>query len=846
MRTLAQADWSLPITDPVLTFGVLMLIVLVAPLVMQRLRVPGIIGLIVAGVVVGPNALGLLERGEAVVLLGTVGLLYIMISAGLEMDLNQFRRYRNHSLAFGHVSYWVPQVVGTFAALLILDFSLQAAILLASMFGSHTLLTYPMVSRLGLTKNPAVTTAVGGTIITDTSALLVLAVIARAAQGELSAGFWGVLIVSLVAYTAAVWWGLPIVARWFFRTVPAEGPSHFVFLMAAGYLCAYMAQVAGVQPILGAFLAGLALNRLVPKQSVLMTRVAFAGSWMFIPIFLISVGMLVDPRVFLSDLQTWKVSAVMVVTVVLTKLAAAVIARRVLGYTATEGWVIYGLTVNQAAATLAAVIVGFELGIFDESVVNGTVMMIMVSCLVGSSVIQRFGRDLAIQLAEAPEDLAQAPRRILIPLRNPEAAPAIMDVAFMIREQNAHEPVYPLTVVQESDDASAQVAAAERMLGAAVTHAAAADIPAVPVTRLDTNAAEGIVRAVRELRISTVVMGWTGDSGRKSFIFGSVLDQLLRRCPQQFVVCRFAEPPNLASRLVLAVPPFAHRETGFVDAVGAVKNLASRAGLDLVLSARESDLDELETLVAAIKPDVKVQRMPVPAIETWLNPRGPELLEHDVFVLLSAREHQVSWRPSIDRLPRALLSRRKPVSMMVIYPSEIAPDAAPPVARDRSRALTLAELLNTDRVALGIDAATPRRVVEALLALLPPGASEARASLAGELERVAQKQPIEITPGVVLLHVHTPHVNRAMAFLATVDGSVAFPKLTRGARAVFVLLTPASLPGSAHLKHLARLAGMLHDPDNRDTILAAREPEQLRDLFGDPAPPATTDAPASN
>ncbi len=831
MLVLAQSARSLPVTDPVLTFAIVMLIILIAPLVMQRLRIPGIIGLILAGVIVGPNALGVLDRNETIVLLGTVGLLYIMFNAGLEMDLNQFRRYRNHSLAFGSISYLVPQVAGAFLALWILGFSVEAAILLGSMFGSHTLLTYPMVSRLGLTKNPAVTTAVGGTIITDTSALLVLAVIARSTQGELTPGFWGVLTASLAIYTAAVWWGLPWIGRWFFRTVPADGPAHFVFLMASAYLCAFLATLAGVQPILGAFLSGLALNKLVPKQSVLMTRVGFAGSWLFIPIFLISVGMLVDPRVFVSDLATWKVAATMCVAVVACKFLAAMISRKTLGYTRDEGWVMFGLTVNQAAATLAAVIVGFNLGIFDASVVNGAVMMILVSCLIGSAVVQKFGRDLAIRQSESPEDLALAPKRILVPLRNPEAAPAIMDVAFMIREKQSHEPVYPLAVVQDSDDASARVAAGERMLSTAVTHAAAADIPAVPVTRLDTNAADGILRAIRELRISTVVMGWTGVSPTRSFIFGSVLDQLLRRSPQQFVVCRLAEPLHTAKRLVLVLPPFAHREIGFVDAVRTVKNLASQSGLGLVLSAREQDLAQMRPIIDKVKPDVRTEAAPVPAIESWLSPRGPALLDRDIFVLLAARENQISWRPSIDRLPRAVMSRPGQASMLVIYPSEEATEALPPVEQQNNRALALSELFTPDRLIAGVRAADSAELIATVLDRLPEDDADAQRSLAADLERVGREAPIEIAPGIVLLHIHTPRVDRPVGFLATVDGGVRFDRIKRDSRAVFVLLTPRSLPAAVHLQHLARIAGLLHDPTKRDAIGHARTAEELAKLF---------------
>lgn len=833
MLFLAQSHWSFPVTDPVLTFAIVMVIILIAPLVMQRFRAPGMIGLILAGILVGPNALHVLEKGEAIDLLGKVGLLYIMFLAGLEIDLNLFRRYRNHSIVFGITTFMIPQTIGTMMAYWLLRFDLASSILLASMFASHTLLSYPIASKLGLGKNRAVTTAVGGTIITDTAALLVLAVIARSTQGSLDAAFWGTLTVSLCAYTAIVWWGLPWLGRWFFRTVPAEGIAHFVFIIASVYLCAFFAEVAGVEAIIGAFLAGLALNRLVPAQSVMMSRLEFAGSWFFIPVFLISVGMLVDPRVLISDAATWKVAAAMTITVIATKFTAAWITRRILGYSAVEGWIIFGLSINQAAATLAAVIVGYNLGFFDEAVVNGAIVKIMITCIIGPWVTQRFGRKLAIQQAEAPEDLALAPKRILVPLRNPEAAPAIMDVAFMVREKQSHEPIYPLAVVQDSDDASSRVAAGERMLNTAVAHAAAADIPAVAVTRLDTNAADGIVRAIRELRASTVVMGWTGVSPTRNFIFGSVLDQLLRRCPQQFVVCRLSQPLQTANRLVLVLPPFAHREIGFPDAVRTVKNLASQSGLQLVLSARKQDIAQMRPLIDKVKPDVRTEEEPVAAIESWLNPQGPTLLDGDIFVLLAARENQISWRPSIDRLPRTLMSRLENANLIVIYPSEEATETLPLLEQRNSRALSLSELFTTDRMLTRIHARDTRELIATILDRLPADDAEIHRSLVADLERTAREAPIEIAPGMLLLHIHTPRVDQPMGFLATLTDGIRFSKMHRDSRAIFVLLTPRSAPPATHLQHLARIAGLLHDPARRDAILDARKPDELASLFAD-------------
>lgn len=831
MPLFASTPWSLPIDDPVLVFAVVLLVILIAPMVVQRLRVPGVIGLIVAGAIIGPNALNVLERGESIRLLGTIGLLYIFMIAGLEIDLHRFRRYRSHSLVFGAATFLVPQVVGTVVALLLLGFDVAASILLASMFASHTLLSYPIASRLGIVRAQAVTTAVGGTIITDTAALLVLALVARSVRGELDAGFWLGLLGSITVYTVAMWLALPRIGRWYFRTVPALGTSHFVFLLTAVYLCAYLASVAGMEPIIGAFLGGLALNRLVPEQSALMGRVEFAGNWFFIPVFMISVGMLVNPRVLLTDPETWKVSLAMVVTVVVTKYLAAWLTGRILGYSVVETRVIFGLSVNQAAATLAAVVVGVDIGIFGEAVLNGAIMMILVTCVLGPWVTQRYGRELALAESRRPEDRAFAPRRILIPLRNPEAAEAIMDVALMVHEADSHEPLYPLTVVQDDDDASTQVAVAERMLGSAVMHAAHANVPVVPVTRLDNNAASGVIRAIREIRVSTVVMGWTGAGAAQSRIFGSVLDQLLEQCPQQFVVCRITAPLSTAKRIVLAVPRFADREIGFIAAMSTIHTLASRAGLGLLVCAAEADLEPIRRSLRRKHGSIPTEYRPVPSISDWLDPLKMELREDDLFVLLSARQHRISWQPSIDRLPVQIAKRTARTSMIVVYPPEEASTETAAAADTNIGAIDLYMLLRPERIALGLQIDSPRAIIECLLEPWCGDHKTTQALIVTELMRVIEEAPIEIASGVVLIHSRSPHVQQSMAFLATTSSGVVFGRVARPARIVIVLLSPLILEPSVRLQQLARIARLLSDPKTAEQILAARSPDDLRDLL---------------
>ena len=303
---------SLPLTNPVQVFALVMLIILVVPLLLARLRIPGLVGLIVVGVVLGPHALGVLERDLTMQLLGTVGLLYIMFIAGLEFDLNEFDKHRHRSLLFGSLTFALPQGVGILMARALLGFDWLGAILLGSVFASHTLLAYPIVSRMGIARSEAVTTAIGATLLTDTAALLVLAVVAGAAEGGLSALFVLKLIGLLGLFVLAVLWILPRLGRWFYRRVSGEDTAEFIFVLAAVFVCAVLAEAVGVEAIIGAFLAGLALNRLIPEHSPLMSRIHFAGNALFIPFFLIATGMLVDMAALLADPQSWMVAGLMV------------------------------------------------------------------------------------------------------------------------------------------------------------------------------------------------------------------------------------------------------------------------------------------------------------------------------------------------------------------------------------------------------------------------------------------------------------------------------------------------------------------------------------------------------
>jgi Kef-type K+ transport system membrane component KefB/mannitol/fructose-specific phosphotransferase system IIA component (Ntr-type) len=814
----------LPITHPVLIVAVSAGIFLLAPLLMQWLRLPGLIGLILAGALIGPNGLNLLDRSPTIVLLGTVGLLYLMFLAGIEIDLHEFKRYRHHSVIFGLFTFALPQGLGTFA-MLALGYDMPTSILIASMFASHTLLAYPIAIRFGIGKQQAVTTAVGGTIITDTLALLVLAVIAASTRGELDTAFWVRLAISLALYAVLVWGVLPRVTRWFFRNQRSGAVAEFVFVFAALFAGAYLAEVAGVEAIVGAFAVGLALNSLIPEQSLLANRVHFVGEAIFIPFFLLSVGMLVDVRVLAGDPRAWEVMIAMTVMVTATKWGAAMLTRHVLRYSREEGWMIFGLSVPQAAATLAATLIGREIGLFDDAVLNGTILMILVTCVVGPWVVDTYGRRLALQQDTDPLQQGQPPQRILVPMANPATAEALMDLALGIREPDSREPIFPLTVVPDDPErAQEHIAVAEKMLGHAVAYASGLGVTVTPMTRVDHNFANGITRGALETRTSTIIIGWDARRTTGQRIFGTVLDQLLEQTKQQVVVAKLGHPLVTTRRVILVIPRGSDRLPGFFTAIRGIKLLTNRLGASITGYIVSGQPEVYRQYLNAIRPDapVELERLP-----SW-DPLAERLQQHaradDLIVLLSARRGAISWHPALERLP-SILGDLTPETFLVFYPSELEP-----TRRRDAASSVLPSALAPENIVIGVPRMPYAEALEGILATAFDGDRKLLQTLTRSLVDFEEEFTTELQPGVVMPHLRVPGLARAMVFLGISQEGIDFPHAGAPAHLVFIVLTPEH-PPEEHLRHLAEVARLLHDPSRVASLREARSYEDVLRLF---------------
>ncbi|MBA2572982.1 MAG: cation:proton antiporter [Gemmatimonadetes bacterium] len=667
---LASVTFSLPMTHPVFIVAVAMLIFLLAPLLMQKLRIPGIIGIIIAGAIVGPNGLNLLARSNTIILLGTVGLLYLMFLAGIEIDLHGFKRHRNRSLVFGTLSFVFPQVIGTAVGLL-LGYTLPASILLGSVLSSHTLLAYPIARRQGISRNASVTTAVGGTIITDTAALLVLVIVSASTRGALDAAFWLQLVGALGIYVVAVVIGLPRLGRWFFRSRWASATTDFIFVLTALFAGAFLAEVAGVEGIIGAFLVGLALNRLLPEQSPLTNRIHFVGESIFIPFFLLAVGMLVDVRVFAGSVEVWQVMFGMTTAVIATKWLAARVAQHLYDYSPEETWTTFGLTIPQAAATLAATLIGYELRLFGDAVLNGAIMMILVTCILGPWVVARYGQQLAAHEERKPYDPRHAPQRILIPIANPTTADLLLQLTLLIREPDSDEPLYPITVVpSEGENSAEQVAFAEKMLSHAVAYAAGADVPVVPLTRVDHDFASGIARGMTETRITTVVTGWDGRPSDTGGMFGSVLDPLLEQTRQRAIIARLMNPLNTTHRVVLLIPRGLDRLPGFPATVRTIKLMANRLGASILGFVVVAWPEPYQEQFEVMKPDVPTNFVRIGEWDVVLRSVQDNLGADDLLIVLTVRQSSPCWHPAMEHLP-GQFAQSVSENLVVLFLSEI-------------------------------------------------------------------------------------------------------------------------------------------------------------------------------
>lgn len=671
------------VTDPITIFLMVLAIILLVPMVLNRLKIPAIIGYILAGVVVGPYGLNWLARDMSFEVFGQVGILYLMFLAGLEIDLFNLRKNLRKGLVFGALTFSIPMMAGTLAGLSLLNLGFLSALLLASMFAAHTLIGYPIVARYGLTRNPAVVIAVAGTIFTVLGSLMVLAGVMGVVQrGVFSWLDMLRLVGSLVAYSLLTAWLYPIATRWFFRNYN-DGILQFVYILAMTFLAAQAAVWIGLEGVFGAFYGGIVLGRYVPARSTLMSRLEFVGNALFIPYFLIGVGMLINIKVLATSWTTVYVAAVMSAVAMAVKWLAAWSTQRIYHLAAPERSMLYQLSNAHTAVALAVVMIGFSSGIFGEEILNGTVVMILVTCTVSSIGVGHAAsrmkmRQLEEETEARPADTsAPAAVNTLIPIANPLTATELVSLAILMRGDKGAGNMYALHVRNDNTPASRALSTAS--LDIARQTAASVEATVIPIERFDVSFVTGMINVIEERDISQVIIGLHRRRKVVDSFFGDKLSQLLKATNRMVVITRLFIPAVTLLRIIVMVPEKAHFEKGFRQWVRSLANLTRQIGCPAVFCCFDDTRRAIETVLNIDRAEIDRSYRIVTAYDDFIllaNKIGPD----DLFCVVDARRGSLSFTPDMDTLPDFLARHFASTNLMVIYPEQSEDGTLPDIA----------------------------------------------------------------------------------------------------------------------------------------------------------------------
>ncbi|MDE6801362.1 MAG: cation:proton antiporter, partial [Muribaculaceae bacterium] len=672
-------------TNPVTIFLIVLGIILLAPLLLSRLKIPHIIGMIVAGIIVGPYGLNILARDSSFAIFGQVGLLYLMFLAGLEIDMYHLKLNLRKGLLFGLLTFFIPIAAGMLASVFLLHVSWLTATLLAAMYASHTLIGYPVAARYGVTKSPAVLISIVGTIVAVIASLLVLAGAVNVHDsGALRPGGLLALLGKLTAYCIAVLYLYPRLTRLFFKSI-ADKVTQFVFILVLVFLAAWGAKQIGLEEVLGAFLAGLVLNRYVPASSPLMSRIEFVGNALFIPYFLIGVGMMINIRV-VGQPSTLAIASVMLAVALIGKWLPAMIAQKIYRMPRAGRRMMFGLTTAHTAVALAVVTIGYNMTdaagnrLIDETILNGTVLVILITCAIAPIVTAQAAAQIKIDMLRdgletesQPSD--RKPAHTLIPVSNPLTAAPLVELALLMRSYRRRQDDSLYAIHVRGDNSASSKAIGRNSLEIALKTAAAVDTPVTPIERYDLNAVTGIVNAIEERDISAVVMGMHRKTGVIDTFLGSKIEQLMRMTNRMLIISRCYIPLNTVTRIVVYVPPKAEYETGFSRWVLAVASLSRELGCRIIFCCNNTVRPIIQSIIRTYRIDTRDEYRAFETTDDFVL-LANKVLDDDLFIVIGARAKSVSYSSDMKDLPQFLQRYFSRNNLIIIFPDQFGDQAA--------------------------------------------------------------------------------------------------------------------------------------------------------------------------
>ncbi len=676
------------VTNPVTIFFIVLVIILLAPVLLNKLNIPHIIGMVVAGVIVGPYAFDILDRDSSFEIFGQVGLLYLMFLAGLEIDMYRLKLNFRRGLLFGLLTFLIPMIMGIIGSAWLMKLDILTSVLLGAMYASHTLLAYPITARFGITKNPAVLIAIVGTIIAVIGALLTIGIVVNIHQvGCFEPGATAWLLGKLAIYCLGILYAYPRLTRWFFKNYN-DTVTQFVYILAMVFCSAWIASSIGLEAVLGAFFAGLVLNRYVPSGSSLMGRIEFVGNALFIPYFLIGVGMMINIRV-IGNYDTLIVTAYMLVIALVSKWLPAWISQRVNKMNADSRKLLFGLTTAHTAVALAVVTIGHNMlrpdgtPMLNETILNGTILVILITCAIAPIVTARAAARIKIDMLENDTDAGSeriTVNNILIPIANPITAQSLVELALLMRHddknaksQQASSQLFALHV--RNDNSAASKAIGHNSLELARKTAAAVETDIIPIERYDLNTVTGVVNVIEERDITGVILGMHRKSTVIDSFFGSKVDQLLKSTNRMVIISRCYIPVNTVTRIIVSVPDKAQFETGFRRWLVAIGNLTRQLGCRVIFCCNS----ELQRIIGAVlhqeRIGIRSEYRTIDDYDDFIL-LANRILDDDLFVIVSSRATAVSYSSDMAEIPAFLQKYFSRNNLMVIYPEQFGEESS--------------------------------------------------------------------------------------------------------------------------------------------------------------------------
>ena len=661
---------NIPLKEPLLVFAVIISIVLAAPLFLKRINIPDIIGLIIAGVFIGPHGFNVLSEDISISIFGTIGLLYLMFLAGLEIDLNDFFIQRREGTLYGILTFAIPFIPGFLVFHLYLGYRVETALLLASMLASHTLVTYPILGRADIINHNIVTITIAGTIIADTAVLIILGLISDSVQSDLSLIFWIKTLFFFSIFFLYILYVIPAIARWVFKYRESESSIQFIFVLAVIVISSVVAEFLKIEPLIGAFFTGLSLNRLIPRTSALMNRVVFIGNTLFIPFFLITIGMRVDLKILFSGSQTWLIISMLLLIGIGGKYLAAWLLQWIIEFDNASRNLIFGLSTARAASAIAVMIVGQEFGLVDDVLLNSTIFIILVTCLVSSIVTQKSAQVVAGRNNKEFNQISSGkPEKIMVSIGNPDSIEQLIDFSILIKNPKSEEPLYPVSVATDGKLASIENEKNKKLLKKALRHASASDKKTELITRIDVNVVDGLVRIAKELTITTILIGWHRKTTPIDILFGSILSRLINQTNKMTLVAKLENPIGLLGKIHVFMPDRIEEEKGFPKLIETLYILSKHTGRKAHIYGGVKSLTSFSTI--AEKHNFKTEFTEVELSDFFFKRVGSNLLPpEDLLIFIKARKNTISHNKLIERYPKIIQQYFCFHNVVIIYPKQ--------------------------------------------------------------------------------------------------------------------------------------------------------------------------------